>query len=111
MTVLYTTSAALLSSCGPPDMLRLVSGGREINLVEFLPSHLKDSEVNDFTEFFQDFLNSLYFEKHFPTSATGLEIFNRRKISILEKITRLTELHDPSLVDIEYIQFFANYLG
>ncbi|MCA1920516.1 MAG: PKD domain-containing protein, partial [Flavobacterium piscis] len=38
-----------------------------------------------------------------PTSA--------QKISILEKINRLTELHDPSLIDLEYIQFFANNLG
>lgn len=33
------------------------------------------------------------------------------KISILEKIHRLTELHDPDLIDIDYIQFFANNLG
>jgi len=34
-----------------------------------------------------------------------------QKISILEKVARLTELHDPSLIDIEYIQFFASNLG
>lgn len=39
----------------------------------------------------------------YPTSA--------QKISILEKVARLTELHDPSLIDIEYIQFFASNLG
>lgn len=32
-------------------------------------------------------------------------------ISILEKIRRLTELHDPDLIDIDYIQYFLNYLG
>lgn len=32
-------------------------------------------------------------------------------ISILEKIKRLLELHDPDLIDIEYINYFANYLG
>ena len=42
--------------------------------------------------------NALY-----PTSA--------QKISILEKVARITELHDPSLIDIEYIQFFASNLG
>lgn len=34
-----------------------------------------------------------------------------QKISILEKIYRLTELQDPDLIDIEYIQFFAKNLG
>ena len=33
------------------------------------------------------------------------------KISILEKVKRLTELHDPDLIDIDFIQHFANYLG
>lgn len=39
-----------------------------------------------------------------PTSASG-------KISILEKVYRLAELHDPDLIDIDYIQYFANNLG
>ena len=33
------------------------------------------------------------------------------KMSILEKVHRLTELHDPDLIDLEYIQFFAQNLG
>lgn len=33
------------------------------------------------------------------------------KISILEKINRLSELQDPELIDLEYIQFFAKNLG
>lgn len=37
--------------------------------------------------------------------------YNDEKISILEKIHRLTELHDPDLIDIKYIQFFARNLG
>ena len=40
-----------------------------------------------------------------PTSATT------SGISIIEKINRLTELHDPDLINLDYIQFFANYLG
>ncbi len=38
-------------------------------------------------------------------------IEGKQKISILEKIKRVCELHDPDLIDLEYIQFFANYLG
>lgn len=33
------------------------------------------------------------------------------KISILEKIKRLSELQDPELIDLEYIQYFAKNLG
>jgi len=32
-------------------------------------------------------------------------------ISILEKIRRLTELHDPELIDMEFIDHFTRYLG
>ena len=37
--------------------------------------------------------------------------YANQKISILEKVQRITELHDPDLIDLEYIQFFANNLG
>ena len=33
------------------------------------------------------------------------------RMSVLEKVYRLTELHDPDLIDINYIQFFAKNLG
>lgn len=36
---------------------------------------------------------------------------NTETISILEKIKRLTELQDPTLIDLDYIQFFAKNLG
>lgn len=36
---------------------------------------------------------------------------DNKKISILEKIKRLTELQDPDLIDLDYIQFFAKNLG
>lgn len=110
MPTFIVTSAYCLSSCGPEDPYR-IEENREINLVDFLPSHLKDSDVNDLVQFFQDFLNQLYYEKIYTASATQYEQDNRPKISILEKINRLTELHDPDLVDTEYLQYFANYLG
>jgi len=33
------------------------------------------------------------------------------KISVLEKISRISDLKDPRLMDIEFLQYFANYLG
>jgi len=46
---------------------------------------------------------------HWPTNAAYAT--SAQKISILEKVKRLTELQDPDLIDIEYIQFFAANLG
>jgi PKD repeat protein len=48
-------------------------------------------------------------ELHWPTNAAYAT--SAQRISILEKVARLTELHDPDLIDIEYIQFFAANLG
>lgn len=48
-------------------------------------------------------------ELHWPTNAQYAT--SAQKISILEKVHRLTELHDPDLIDIEFIQFFAANLG
>ncbi len=110
MAILTTTSAAFLSACGPQDPYRF-NANKEIDLISFLPSFLKESETNDLVQFFQDFLNTMYDEKTHTTSAIELEVDNRPKISILEKINRITELHDPDYVDIEYIQYFANYMG
>ncbi len=62
-------------------------------------------------QFYQEFLNKLYYEKTYTQSASDYEVSNRPKISIIEKINRLAELQDPSLIDIEYLQFFANNLG
>ena len=35
--------------------------GREVDLVNFLPNHLKVGEVGEFIKFFEDFLNNMYF--------------------------------------------------
>ena len=100
-----------LSSCGPSEPLRL-DPNKTIDIVQLLPNYLKESETNDVVSLiFQNFLNTIYDEYLLTTSASDYELDNIPKISVLEKINRLTELHDPALVDIEYIQFFANYLG
>lgn len=112
MATYVVTSASYITVCGPEDPYRALSASdRLVDLVSMLPGHLQESEINDLMDFFQEFVNNLYTERQFLSSATGLEIASRTKLSILEKINRLTELHDPELVDIEYIQFFANYLG
>lgn len=153
--------------CGLEDPTRF-GLNRYINLTEYLPEYLSDSEVETFTKFFEDFLNIMFDginghyisaaelpitrdvpndnDKYYTytetlsaqsvTATTSADDVDRvdyltssstveqnleiplfegelysRKISILEKIYRLTELHDPDLIDIEYIQFFAKNLG
>jgi len=134
-----------ISLCGP-DVTRY-GDDRYINLVDYLPLYLKGSDVETFTQFFQDFLNEMFdgvggssisstdldvtttygasgtmsgsytFDSSaMPTSASEVQEYDISastvdKISILEKVKRLTELHDPDLIDIEYIQFFAKNLG
>ena len=46
---------------------------------------------------------------NWPTNASY--VTSAQKISILEKVSRLTELHDPDLIDLQYIQFYAANLG
>ena len=89
---------------------KLSCSGRELDLVNFLPGHLKNGEVGEFIKFFEEFLNNMYYcqndFRNDPEKQT-----NEYKISILEKIFRLSTLHDPDIIDMDYIQFFANYLG
>ena len=113
MAVVSVTSAGVISLCGPRDGTNRYNSNKDINLTEFLSDYLKEQEIYDLTEFLEDFMNSLYDQYIYTTSAIDLELSARdaSKISILEKINRLTELHDPNYIDPEYIQFFANNLG
>lgn len=135
-----------ITVCGIHQPVRY-GKNREINLVNYLPEYYKNSDVEDFLQVFQDFLNEMYdgyeglsaietpyYEEvssatsgHSAVSATvdhirlqdlnttsgsdGYSTSASGKISILEKINRLTELHDASLMDEQYLQYFANYLG
>lgn len=106
----FVTSSAFLSGAGPEEPVRFTDS-KVLDLSAYLPSYLKETETNELMIFFQDFWNTLYDKKVYTQSATEYEVGNRQKISILEKINRLADLQDPSLCDIEYLQFFANNLG
>jgi hypothetical protein len=45
------------------------------------------------------------------TVLTGITSDADQSISILEKAYRIADLHDPDLIDIKYIQYFAKNLG
>jgi len=80
--------------------------GRKINLTNYVPNHLafdnsgNDSEYITLTSFFEGYLNTLYINLDEPCS-----------LGVLEKTNRLRNLHDPDTMELDYIQFFANYLG
>jgi hypothetical protein len=148
-----------ITLCGPGSSLARYGNSRFIDLKTYLPDYLKDGEVEEFIEVFEDFLNEMYDgQDGWINSATSelpiTETWNSNsatsggptrdftydisgttvdteatdaeqiivdwpvnsmsaspKISILEKVYRLTELHDPDLIDLEYIQYFAKNLG
>lgn len=82
------------------------SKGRKLNLVNYLPPILREdnigneSEFSKFTRFFEDYLNTMY--KSFDESCN---------LSVLEKISKLKDLHDIDRIDPTYVQRYANMLG
>lgn len=79
---------------------------RDINLTNYIPNHLafddsgNTSEFFTLTKFYEYYLNTLYTNLDEPCS-----------IGVLEKTSRLRNLHDPDKMELDYIQYFANYLG
>jgi hypothetical protein len=100
---------------------------REINLTDYLSDYHKEKSIYDLVEFFETFLNQLYSgEEGLIVSEVNISADNDyiryevsdnnlssadHTISILEKINRLADLHDPELIDMDFLQFFAGYLG
>jgi hypothetical protein len=97
---------------------------KNINLTEFLPDYLKNGEFQELIEVFENYLNDMYdgvcgfstVETELSADYSSLRFDTPTrsitpKISILEKIKRIADLHDPSLIDNEYIQYFAGNLG
>lgn len=94
---------------GPGNIIRF-GDNKKVNIIDILPTHLRESEIVELVRFFQDYVNNMYLQNNLDVGATDFEK-NYGKISVIEKIARLSELHDPNLMDIEYIQYYANYLG
>lgn len=116
-----------IAICGPVGAKR-IGPSKTINLTNFLPEYLQETDIFDLTEFFEKFLNDMYAGEsgYLYNETVSAEDANVSTItytapdnisadtptySILEKIKRLTELHDIDLIDADYIQFFAKYLG
>lgn len=108
----------------------------EIDLSNMIPQFISEAfpDAAEFMQFFQDYLNKMYYgERNYVLSSgsgtysvsygrtsagdttlydtSDITIPDEQRISILEKIKRLSELHDPELIDFEYLSHFANVLG
>lgn len=81
-----------------------IENDRLINITDYLPTNYSGTQVHEFLKFFEDFLNYDLFSYRYDND-TSIDV------SILKKIELLYTLRDPYLIDINIIQFFANYLG
>jgi len=93
-----TTSATSLSS--DTNWRYSPESNRLINLTNFLPSTHTGTEVEEFTKFFEDFLNTMYEDKDDSTNK-----------GILKKIESIRDFNDPTEIDMDYINFFSRKLG
>jgi hypothetical protein len=83
---------------------------KKFDLRKLLPLHLDSSELGDFVEMFQNYLNEMYYARIQERNNPEL-VSNPQMISMLEKIKQISTLHDPAEIDITYIQQLASYLG
>jgi len=112
------------------DIPNRYSQNRNLSLLKYLPSNYLETDVASFLKFFEDFLNNMfdgvdgYSNEGFSGFTNGYNLGSSQnerymiedeltttKFSILEKIFRLSETHDPDLIDIDFIQYFAKNLG
>ena len=71
--------------------------GRKYNLLRFVPSYLRNTDFNDFIEFFQLFINTMY-----------LSLDKNRNISVLEKIARIGNFNDIDKIETKLLMHYEN---
>ena len=72
-------------------------GGRKYDLLRFVPSYLRNTDFNDFIEFFQLFANTMY-----------LSLDKNRNISALEKIARIGNFNDIDKIEKKLLMHYEN---
>lgn len=104
------------------NLTNRVGVDRLINLTNYIPNYFKSSDIFYLVKTFEDYLNEMYVDEYSSpmisyTDVDGIDslrfsnLIKPSKISILEKINRITELQDPDYINVDNIQFFANNLG
>lgn len=71
--------------------------GRKYDLLRFVPSYLRNTDFNDFIEFFQLFANTMY-----------LSLDKNRNISALEKIARIGNFNDIDKIETKLLMNYEN---
>lgn len=115
------TKTNYITICGQEQPVR-IGDCSEINLTKFLPDYLKETEVYDLIEVFENQLNELYtgncgYTYSSTTSASDIDIIrynapdDDNTISILEKIKRIRDLQDMDLIDVDNIEYLAGNMG
>lgn len=76
-------------------------GGRKYDLLRYVPSYLRNTDFNDFIEWFQLFLNTMY-----------VSLDKNKNISVLEKIARIGNFNDIDQIEnhmlMHYEKEYAN---
>ena len=70
-------------------------GGRKYDLLRFVPSYLRNTDFNDFIEFFQLFANTMYLSLD-------------KNISALEKIARIGNFNDIDKIEKKLLMHYEN---
>lgn len=101
---------------GEVDSLDLQSSSRELpESMTVYPQPFGRSYQSDGTDIYQFYENDGNLRIRNLEATISFSATDFRKslntISVLEKIRRLTELHDPDLIDLEYIQHYTDYMG
>src|SRR5271157_5495867 len=105
---------------------RRFGAGRKISLANYVSDYLQQYSITDLVSFFEGTSNSLFSgEEGYLVTDTNISadcdqitytinpqnLSASPTISILEKISRIADLHDPELIDINYIQLLADHFG
>ena len=78
---------------------------RLIDIVSYLPSNLRDSQMSDFVKLFQDFLNYELYQTADPKNGWDISISN------LKKIEKILDLKSPDDIDPSFLHNFSKNLG
>lgn len=85
------------ATCGP---WIFAEDGRKYYLTNYVPKYLRTTEFNDFIEWFELYLNTMY-----------LSLDTNRNISALEKIARIGNFNDISKIENQLLSHYSNEFG
>lgn len=88
----------------PPEPIHEIND-RLIDIVGYLPSNLRETQMAEFIKLFQDFLNYKLYKTADPRSGWDIPI------SVLKKIEKILDNKSPDDIDPDFLHNFAMNLG